>query len=78
MHRDSLGFEQPIQAEAVNQMTAGSGIVHSERAGDDLDTTSKLHGIQSWMALPNDQEEREPSFVRYPASELPKFIPLPD
>ncbi len=70
LHRDSLGFVQPIQAGAVNLMTAGRGIVHSERAGDDLHKASRLHGIQSWMALPTDQEERNPDFVHYPASEL--------
>ncbi len=73
MHRDSLGFHQPIQAGAVNLMTAGRGIVHSERAGDDLNTTSRLHGIQSWMALPEDQEECEPAFVHYPADRLPQL-----
>ena len=73
MHRDSLGFVQPIQAGAVNLMTAGRGIAHSERAGDDLDETSKLHGIQSWTALPDDEEEREPGFVHYPAAELPQL-----
>jgi len=73
MHRDSLGFVQPIQSGAVNLMTAGRGIVHSERAGDDLNITSKLHGIQSWMALPTDFEECEPSFVHYPALELPEL-----
>jgi len=72
-HRDSLGYVQPIQAGAVNLMTAGRGIVHSERAGDDLDTTSRLHGIQSWMALPEEQEECEPAFVHYPAADLPGF-----
>jgi len=74
MHRDSLGYEQPIRAEAVNLMTAGRGIVHSERAGEDLHTTACLHGIQSWMALPVELEECEPDFVHYPASELPDFI----
>jgi redox-sensitive bicupin YhaK (pirin superfamily) len=73
MHRDSLGFVQPIQAGAVNLMTAGRGIVHSERAGEDLSITSKLHGIQSWMALPTDMEECEPAFVHYPAGELPEL-----
>ena len=73
IHRDSLGFVQPIQAGAVNLMTAGRGIVHSERAGADLDTISRLHGIQSWMALPTDKEECEPEFVHHPASELPAF-----
>ena len=70
MHRDSLGFVQPIQAGAVNLMTAGRGIVHSERAGDDLNQTSRLHGIQSWMALPTDQQERDPDFVHYPSDQL--------
>lgn len=73
MHRDSLGYEQPIRAEAVNLMTAGRGIVHSERAGEDLHTTSRLHGIQSWMALPDHEEEREASFEHYPADSLPDF-----
>ena len=73
LHRDSLGFVQPIRAEAVNLMTAGRGIVHSELAGDDLDTTSRLHGIQSWMVLPTDKEECEPSFIHYPASDLPEL-----
>ena len=73
MHRDSLGVTQSIEAGAVNLMTAGRGIVHSERAGDDLDTTSRLHGIQSWIALPDDKEEIEPAFEHIPASELPEF-----
>jgi redox-sensitive bicupin YhaK (pirin superfamily) len=71
MHRDNLGYVQAIQSGAVNLMTAGRGIVHSERAGDDLDETSRLHGIQSWMALPDDEEEREPAFQHYPAADLP-------
>lgn len=71
IHRDSLGFVQPIRAGAVNLMTAGRGIVHSERAGDDIDTTSRLHGIQSWMALPTDREEMEPAFVHHPSGDLP-------
>ncbi len=73
MHRDSLGFVQPIQTGAVNLMTAGRGIVHSERAGSDLETTSRLHGIQSWMALPTDQEETTPEFMHYPANDLPEL-----
>ena len=73
MHRDSLGFAQPIQAGAVNLMTAGRGIVHSERAGDDLNETAKLHGIQSWMALPDSDEEREPAFRHFPAAALPEL-----
>jgi redox-sensitive bicupin YhaK (pirin superfamily) len=74
MHRDSLGYEQLIQAGAVNLMTAGRGIVHSERASEDLNRTSRLHGIQSWMALPLEQEEMEPSFIHYPAATLPELV----
>ena len=73
LHRDSLGYVQPIRSGAVNLMTAGRGIVHSERAGEDLDTTSRLHGIQTWMALPDGQETREPAFVHYPAADLPEL-----
>jgi len=73
LHRDSLGYVQPIRAGAVNLMTAGRGIVHSERAGADLGITSRLHGIQSWMALPQAEESREPSFVHYPAADLPEL-----
>ena len=73
MHADSLGFRQPIRAGAVNLMTAGRGIVHSERAGSDLDEHSKLHGIQSWMALPDGQEEIAPAFAHTPAGELPQI-----
>ncbi len=72
IHRDSLGCTQPIKAGAVNLMTAGRGIVHSERAGEDLNRASRLHGIQSWMALPKDREEMQPSFVHYPAGNLPE------
>lgn len=73
IHRDSLGFVQPIQAGAVNLMTAGRGIVHSERAGDDLNSTSRLHGIQSWMALPTDDEQHDPAFEHYPATAIPEL-----
>ena len=71
LHRDDLGYVQPIRPGAVNLMTAGRGIVHSERAGDDLHEVSRLHGIQSWMALPEDQQECDPAFVHYPAADLP-------
>ena len=73
MHRDNLGYVQLIQAGAVNLMTAGRGIVHSERASDDLTVTSHLHGIQSWLALPVDQEEIAPSFIHYGVATLPKI-----
>ena len=73
MHRDSLGYELAIREGAVNLMTAGRGIVHSERAGSDLDQHAKLHGIQSWMALPTDLEEIEPAFAHTPAADLPEI-----
>ena len=72
MHRDSLGFEQPIRPGALNWMTAGQGIVHSERTATALRSHSnRLFGIQSWAALPADQEERAPSFVHHAAEALP-------
>jgi len=71
MHRDSLGVVQPIRAGAVNLMVAGRGIVHSERAGSDLDVHSRLHGIQSWIALPVAEQECEPAFAHYTAQDLP-------
>ena len=73
MHRDSLGCVQAIAPGAVNLMTAGRGIVHSERAGEDLHRHSRLHGIQSWMALPLDREEVEPAFQHYAAGRLPEI-----
>lgn len=73
MHRDDLGYVQPIQAGAVNLMTAGRGIVHSERAGSDFDEHSALHGIQSWLALPADKQEIEPAFQHIAADELPEL-----
>jgi redox-sensitive bicupin YhaK (pirin superfamily) len=77
MHRDDLGFEQPIEAGAVNLMTAGRGIVHSERAGPDRADLSTMHGIQSWIALPDALEETDPDFTHYPATALPE-IQRPD
>ena len=73
VHRDSLGIRQLIQPGAVNLMTAGRGIVHSERAREDVAVTSRLHGIQSWIALPLDLEETEPTFLHYAASSLPEL-----
>jgi len=72
MHRDSLGYEQPIRPGALNWMTAGQGIAHSERTATALRSHSnRLFGIQSWAALPADQEERPPSFAHHPAEALP-------
>jgi redox-sensitive bicupin YhaK (pirin superfamily) len=74
LHRDSLGSVQEIQPGAVNWMTAGKGIVHSERSPDsDRQTASTLHGIQTWVALPAEQEETAPSFVHYPSDRLPSW-----
>lgn len=73
LHRDSLGVVQAIHPGAVNLMIAGRGIAHSERPGDDLDQTSRLHGIQSWIALPADQQEIEPDFTHYAAGDLPQW-----
>jgi redox-sensitive bicupin YhaK (pirin superfamily) len=74
MHRDSLGTVQEIHPGAVNWMTAGRGIVHSERSPDsDRAQTSTLHAIQTWVALPADHEETDPSFVHYSAASLPNW-----
>jgi redox-sensitive bicupin YhaK (pirin superfamily) len=74
MHRDSLGYEQPIHPGAVNWMTAGRGIVHSERSSDAVRRTGQqLHGIQAWVALPAEAEEVEPSFHHHPAGSLPSI-----
>jgi redox-sensitive bicupin YhaK (pirin superfamily) len=72
MHRDSLGTKLPIRPGELNWMTAGRGIVHSERTGQQLRTTgSKLFGIQSWVALSAKDEETAPEFVHYDADRMP-------
>jgi redox-sensitive bicupin YhaK (pirin superfamily) len=72
VHRDSLGSHQPIWPGAINWMTAGRGIVHSERTGPELRKTgSRLHGVQLWVALPKAYEEVEPDFCHYGAPALP-------
>lgn len=74
MHRDDLGFAQPIRPGDVNWMTAGRGIVHSERTRDEIrDAHTRMFGIQSWVALPKDQEESEPGFFHHPAATLPEI-----
>jgi redox-sensitive bicupin YhaK (pirin superfamily) len=71
-HRDSLGTVIDIAPGAVNWMTAGSGIVHSERSPDALRAAGhRMHGIQSWVALPVDHAEDAASFVHHPADSLP-------
>jgi redox-sensitive bicupin YhaK (pirin superfamily) len=75
LHRDSLGTVQEIFPDEVNWMTAGKGIVHSERSPESFrEKESALHGIQTWIALPESAEEVEPSFSHYPATDLPRWI----
>ena len=72
MHRDSLGSEQKIVPGDVNWMTAGRGIVHSERTpAEDRASGLTMHGIQTWVALPLEDEEVEPSFAHLAADTLP-------
>jgi len=72
VHRDSLGCTQVIRPGEVNLMTAGRGIVHSERTGLALRAQGHtLHAIQSWIALPNSAAECEPAFVHHGAAALP-------
>lgn len=76
LHRDSLGSKKIIAPGDLNWMTAGRGIVHSERTPvEDLSAHPKktMHGIQIWVALPTDQEECEPHFNHYPKEVLPQF-----
>jgi redox-sensitive bicupin YhaK (pirin superfamily) len=73
-HRDSLGNDMIIGPGAVNLMTAGSGIVHSERSdAESRANISQLFGIQSWLALPQSLEESAPSFEHHSGSSLPQF-----
>ena len=72
LHRDSLGNAQAIRPGEVNWMTAGRGIVHSERTPEALRMApSPVFGIQAWVALPRAQEEMEPSFAHHAAETLP-------
>jgi redox-sensitive bicupin YhaK (pirin superfamily) len=72
VHRDSLGTVETIAPGAVNLMSAGRGIVHSERSGLDVRTKGgKLAGIQSWVALPQDREEDKPAFRHHASDDLP-------
>jgi redox-sensitive bicupin YhaK (pirin superfamily) len=71
MHRDSVGSEQAILPGEVNWMTAGSGITHSERFERERREGGLVHGIQSWVALPDGQEEIAPSFSHHSAGDLP-------
>jgi len=74
LHHDSLGTVQPILPGEVNWMTAGRGIVHSERTRGELRAKGyRLDGIQAWVALPSESEEIEPAFVHSDAAALPRF-----
>jgi redox-sensitive bicupin YhaK (pirin superfamily) len=71
-HRDSIGTVIDIAPGAVNWMTAGRGIAHSERSPDGVRAAGhRMHGIQSWVALPDDHAEDEPTFAHHPADTLP-------
>ena len=73
IHRDSLGSHQAIHPGDINWMTAGRGIVHSERTHPDrLRQGARLHGLQLWAALPTALEESEPSFSHHPAASMPQ------
>ena len=73
VHRDSLGYTQPIRPGEINWMTAGRGIAHSERMSAEVRARgSRIHGIQLWVALPEEAEEHEPSFDHYEADVMPE------
>ncbi|MBC7660838.1 MAG: pirin family protein [Chitinophagaceae bacterium] len=73
-HQDSLGSDQLIEPGAINWMMAGRGIVHSERTPESLRGQSvAMNGIQLWVALPEEFEESEPTFVHHPKHTLPSF-----
>lgn len=73
-HRDSLGTVVDIAPGAVNWMTAGCGITHSERTPPDPRAAGqRMHGIQSWVALPRDHAEDAPAFAHHPAATLPSI-----
>jgi redox-sensitive bicupin YhaK (pirin superfamily) len=72
VHRDSLGYEQAIRPGEVNWMTAGCGITHSERFERARAQGDFLHGLQSWVALPDEHEETGPSFEHYGEGLLPE------
>jgi len=73
VHRDSLGSVQRIEPGAINWMTAGRGVVHSERTPEDLrPLRHRSHGLQLWAALPEAREETDPTFTHYPAPRLPQ------
>jgi len=73
MHRDTLGSVQEIKPGDVNWMTAGRGIAHSERTGDRARASGhRMHGIQSWIGLPQADEEAPPAFQHFGVADLPE------
>ncbi|MEX0963806.1 MAG: pirin family protein [Pseudohongiellaceae bacterium] len=75
LHRDSIGSVQVIKPGDINLMVAGRGIVHSERTPPDLRKgTHSLHALQLWLALPEADEEIEPTFYHYAAEDLPTAV----
>lgn len=74
LHRDSLGSEQVIRPGDINLMVAGSGIVHSERERPAVrESPHRVHGLQLWLALPDEYAEMEPEFHHYPAEAIPSL-----
>ena len=74
VHRDSIGSHQAITAGAINWMTAGSGIAHSERTPLEVrQHASRVDGIQLWVALPHEHEESAPAFEHHPAQTMPSI-----
>lgn len=73
MHRDSVGSHQAIRPQEVNWMTAGRGITHSERFEKARSVGDHLHGIQAWVALPEGDEETDPSFSHHAGDDLPQW-----
>ncbi len=71
MHRDSVGSEVAIRPGEINWMTAGRGITHSERFEEARAHGGAMHGIQAWVALPEADEETDPSFVHYGSQDMP-------
>ena len=75
LHRDSLGSVQPIRPKAINWMTAGRGIAHSERTPPEVRSAGHtLHALQLWVALPAEDEETDPAFFHYDEAELPESV----
>src|SRR5262249_14367436 len=70
LHRDSLGSKQTITPGAINWMSAGRGIAHSERVARD-GQRHRVHGLQMWVGLPRNGEDTDPFFIHYPAADLP-------